>query len=240
MASSNLLGLLEAGELELTASSADRLPPELAAVVGAPCCDALRRLPLQTLVYVACCERTLADDCVHLLGAGGFYVVGAERYDHFAGCAGERGGGVRGGGGSSLQPALAAFAPWRGCSMRTQSYASQLAAAEAGTSRDGRRSTGDRRRARGSRFFLQKTPARRRVRRAGRGARGGLVLYQCLYAIDATHASHAQGTKGPRRADRADHRSVAVRERGGERRARRSKGGGFRAVGRRRGLRLCL
>ena len=24
---------------------------------------------------------------------------------------------------SSLQPALAAFAPWRGCSMRTQSYA---------------------------------------------------------------------------------------------------------------------
>ena len=31
------------------------------------------------------------------------------------------GRGVRGG--SSLQPALAAFAPWRGCSMRTQSYA---------------------------------------------------------------------------------------------------------------------
>ena len=52
--------------------------------------------------------------------------------------------------------------------------------------------------------------------------------------------SHAQGTKGPRRADRADHRSVAVRERGGERRARRSKGGGLRAVGRRRGLRQCL
>ena len=49
--------------------------------------------------------------------------------------------------------------------------------------------------------------------------------------------SHAQGTKGPRRAGRADHRSVAVRERGGERRARRSKGGGLRAVGRRRGLR---
>ena len=48
--------------------------------------------------------------------------------------------------------------------------------------------------------------------------------------------SHAQGTKGPRRADRADHRSVAVRERGGERRARRSKGRGLRAVGRRRGL----
>ncbi len=48
-------------------------------------------------------------------------------------------------------------------------------------------------------------------------------------AVDATHASHAQGTKGPRRADRADHRNVAVRERGGERRARRSKGGGLRA-----------
>ena len=66
-------------------------------------------------------------------------------------------------GGSSLRPALAAFAPWRGCSMRTQSYASQLAAAEAGTSRDGRRSNVDRRRARGSRFFLQKNasaPAR--------------------------------------------------------------------------------
>jgi hypothetical protein len=40
-------------------------------------------------VYIACCERTLADDCMHLLGAGGFAVVGAERYDHFAGCAGE-------------------------------------------------------------------------------------------------------------------------------------------------------
>ena len=55
-------------------------------------------------------------------------------------------------------------------------------------------------------------------------------FYISVYAIDATHASHAQGTKGPRRADRADHRSVAVRERGGERRARRSKGGGLRAV----------
>ena len=40
--------------------------------------------------------------------------------------------------------------------MRAPSYASQLAAAEAGTSRDGRRSTVDRQRARGSRFFLQK------------------------------------------------------------------------------------
>ena len=72
-------------------------------------------------------------------------------------------GGGRRGRDSSLQPALAAFAPWRSCSMRTPSYASQLAAAEAGTSRDGRRSTGDRRRARGSRFFLQKEPARRCV-----------------------------------------------------------------------------
>ena len=63
-------------------------------------------------------------------------------------------------GGSSLQPALAAFAPWRGCSVRTQSYASQLAAAEAGTSRDGRRSNVDRRRARRSRFFLRQMPAR--------------------------------------------------------------------------------
>ena len=62
-------------------------------------------------------------------------------------------------------------------------------------------------------------------------------FYISVHAVDATHASHAQGTKGPRRADRADHRSVAVRERGGERRARRSKGGGLRAVGRRRGLR---
>ena len=52
--------------------------------------------------------------------------------------------------------------------------------------------------------------------------------------------SHAQGTKGPRRAGRADHPNVAVRERGGERGARRSKGGGLRAVGRRRGLRQCL
>ena len=68
-------------------------------------------------------------------------------------------GGGRRGRDSSLQPALAASAPWRGCSVRTQSYASQLAAAEAGTGRDGRRSTGDRQRARGSRFFLQKTPA---------------------------------------------------------------------------------
>ena len=65
-------------------------------------------------------------------------------------------------------------------------------------------------------------------------------FYISVYAIDATHASHAQGVRGPRRADRADHRSVAVRERGGERRARRSKGGGLRAVGRRRGLRRCL
>ena len=62
-------------------------------------------------------------------------------------------------------------------------------------------------------------------------------FYISVYAVDATHASHAQGVQGPRRADRADHRSVAVRERGGERRARRSKGGGLRAVGRRRGLR---
>ena len=52
--------------------------------------------------------------------------------------------------------------------------------------------------------------------------------------------SHAQGTKGPRRADRADHRSVAVRERGGERRARRSKGGGLRAVRYCGGLRRSL
>ena len=44
-------------------------------------------------------------------------------------------------------------------------------------------------------------------------------VYISVYAIDAPHASHAQGTKGPRRANRADHRSVAVRERGGERRA---------------------
>ena len=54
-------------------------------------------------------------------------------------------------------------------------------------------------------------------------------FYISVYAIDATHASHAQGTKGPRRADRADHRSVAVRERGGERRARCVEGGGLRA-----------
>jgi len=79
----------------IAALATEEQPPQIAIVtagrrgVGAPCCDALRRLPLQTLVYVACCERTLADDCVHLLGAGGFYVVGAERYDHFAGCAGE-------------------------------------------------------------------------------------------------------------------------------------------------------
>ena len=59
-------------------------------------------------------------------------------------------------------------------------------------------------------------------------------------AVDATHASHAQGTKGPRRADRADHPRVALPERGGERRARSSKGGGLRAVGRRRGLRRSL
>ena len=65
-------------------------------------------------------------------------------------------------------------------------------------------------------------------------------VYISVYAIDATHASHAQGTKGPRRADRADHPRVAVRERGGERRARRSEGGGLRAVGRRRGLRRSL
>ena len=37
MASSSLLRLPEAGGVELTASSADRLPPELAALVGAPC-----------------------------------------------------------------------------------------------------------------------------------------------------------------------------------------------------------
>ena len=54
-------------------------------------------------------------------------------------------------------------------------------------------------------------------------------FYIGVYAIDATHVSHAQGVQGPRRADRADHRSVAVPERGGERRARRSKGGGLRA-----------
>ena len=54
-------------------------------------------------------------------------------------------------------------------------------------------------------------------------------FYISVYAVDATHASHAQGVQGPRRADRADHRSVAVRGRGGERRARRSKGGGLRA-----------
>ena len=64
---------------------------------------------------------------------------------------------------SSLRPALAASAPWRGCSMRTQSYASQLAAVEAGTSCGGQRSTVDRRRARGSRFFLHQMPARRCV-----------------------------------------------------------------------------
>jgi len=63
-------------------------------------------------------------------------------------------------GGSSLQPALAALALWRGCSVRTQSYASQLAAAEAGTRRDGRRPNVDRQRARGSRFFLHQMPAR--------------------------------------------------------------------------------
>ena len=62
-------------------------------------------------------------------------------------------------------------------------------------------------------------------------------FYISVYAVDATHFFQTQGTKGQRRADRADHRSVAVRERGGERRARRSKGGGLRAVGRRRGLR---
>ena len=79
----------------IAALAAEEQPPQVAIVtagrrgVGAACCDALRRLPLQTLVYVACCERTLADDCMHLLGAGGFAVVGAERYDHFAGCAGE-------------------------------------------------------------------------------------------------------------------------------------------------------
>ncbi len=65
-------------------------------------------------------------------------------------------------------------------------------------------------------------------------------FYISVYAVDATHASHAQGTKGQGRADRADHRNVAVRERGGERRPRRSKGGGLRAVGRRRGLRRGL
>ena len=54
-------------------------------------------------------------------------------------------------------------------------------------------------------------------------------FYISVHAVDATHASHAQGTKGPRRADRADHRSVAVRERGGERRARCVEGGGLRA-----------
>ena len=65
-------------------------------------------------------------------------------------------------------------------------------------------------------------------------------FYIGVYAVDATHASHTQGTKGPRRADRADHRNVAVRERGGERRARHSKGGGLRAVRYCRGLRRSL
>ena len=62
-------------------------------------------------------------------------------------------------------------------------------------------------------------------------------FYISVHAVDATHASHAQGTKGPRRADRADHRNVAVPFCNSERCPRRSKGGGFRAVGRRRGLR---
>ena len=54
-------------------------------------------------------------------------------------------------------------------------------------------------------------------------------FYISVHAVDATHAFLTQGVQGPRRADRADHRNVAVRERGGERRARRSKGGGLRA-----------
>jgi len=61
-------------------------------------------------------------------------------------------------------------------------------------------------------------------------------FYISVYAVDATHFFQTQGTKGQRRADRADHRSVAVRERGGERRPRRFARGGLRAVGRRRGV----
>ncbi|KAL1521852.1 hypothetical protein AB1Y20_021503 [Prymnesium parvum] len=64
-------------------------PPSLAIVtagrrgVGPHVCAALRALPLRALVYISCCDGSLAADAAHLLGEGGFAVASAARYDHF-------------------------------------------------------------------------------------------------------------------------------------------------------------
>ena len=55
--------------------------------LGRDVCAALRSaLPLRALVYVSCCESTLASDLSILLaGSDGFVVADGKRFDHFAG-----------------------------------------------------------------------------------------------------------------------------------------------------------
>jgi hypothetical protein len=54
--------------------------------IGRPLCEALVASPIQALVYISCCDATLAADVATLVeGPRAFAVADAARYDHFPG-----------------------------------------------------------------------------------------------------------------------------------------------------------